>query len=342
MDIITEEFKEALRQAVEEYAGEPVIIEPVLKNNGVKLSGLSIRPNIDGSRVSPTFYIESIKPEYRNSRKKAHLDTLAARIVEAISYQQSSVSKDMEADRVGQILADEDELQRRIMPRLINYDWNHELLKETPYKRFLDLAVTFYIEVSEDAAMRIRDGMVEMSVDQMYEAAMKNARLRQYSVMQIGDLVERSLRSSGVSMIPGARLAGGAGGLGEAGGLVGTGGLEAVDIYTVPMVVITNRSGVNGAYGMLDEELLESVADGFTSPTVQSGGEVKTGIDAMYVIPSSVNEILATPMSWGTGVEAETTHIREMIKAVNETLVRTEWLSESVYIYEKGRGVRVA
>ena len=57
------------------------------------------------------------------------------------------------------------------MPRLINYDWNHELLKETPYKRFLDLAVTFYIEVSEDAAMRIRDGMVEMSVDQMYEAA---------------------------------------------------------------------------------------------------------------------------------------------------------------------------
>ena len=42
MDIITEEFKEALRQAVEERAGEPVIIEPVLKNNGVKLNGLSI------------------------------------------------------------------------------------------------------------------------------------------------------------------------------------------------------------------------------------------------------------------------------------------------------------
>ena len=337
MDIITEEFAHAVMAAVEERAGRPVIIEPVLKNNGVRLNGLCIR-NESGSGISPTFYLESIKPEYRNAE---YIESLAGHIMEAIDCHRHGIDETV-PDQISRMLSDADEVKRRILPRVVSYGWNTEMLRTMPYSRFLDLAVTFEIEVGENSTMRVRSGMMEMlalSVDEMYEAAMRNARLKGYSVMRIGDIVERSLRDSGFRPVARAERAGGAGedatGTESASGAVDLG----VDIDQAPMVVISNHACLNGAYGMLDEELLGRVADGFTVRTDE--GE-KAGIDAMYIIPSSVHEIIATPTSWGTGTEAGIDYIREMIKAVNETLIRTEWLSESVYIYEKGRGLRVA
>ena len=310
MDIITEEFAQAVMAAVEERAGRSVIIEPVLKNNGVRLNGLCIR-NEGGSGVSPTFYLESIKPEYRSAE---YIESLARQIMEAIDCHRHGIDETV-PDQISRLLSDADEVKRRILPRVVSFGWNTEMLRTMPYSRFLDLTVTFGIEVGENSTMRVRSGMMEMialSVDEMYEAAMRNARLKGYSVMRIGDIVERSLRDSGFRPIP---RAGGAGGAESAGG---AGAARAVDVGVdqAPMVVISNHACLNGAYGMLDEELLGRVADGFT---VQTDEGEKAGIDAMYIIPSSVHEIIATPTSWGTGTEAGIDYIREMVKAVNET-----------------------
>ena len=319
MDIITEEFAQAVMAAVEERAGRPVVIEHVLKNNGVRLNGLCIR-NEGGSGVSPTFYLESIKPEYRSAE---YIESLARQIMEAIDCHRHGIDETV-PDQISRLLSDADEVKRRILPRVVSFWWNTEMLRTMPYSRFLDLAVTFEIEVGENSTMRVRSGMMEMialSVDEMYEAAMRNARLKGYSVMRIGDIVERSLRDSGFRPVARASGAGGAGevatGTESAGRAYGAGAVDlGVDFASAPMVVISNRACLNGAYGMLDEELLGRVADGFT---VQTDEGEKAGIDAMYIIPSSVHEIIATPTSWGTGTEAGIDYIREMVKAVNET-----------------------
>lgn len=291
MDIITEEFAQAVMAAVEERAGRPVVIEKVLKNNGVRLNGLCIR-NDGGSGVSPTFYLESIKPEYRNAE---YIESLVGHIMEVIDCHRQGIDETV-PDQISSMLSDTEEVKRRILPRVVSFGWNTEMLRTMPYSRFLDLAVTFDLEVGENSTMRVRSGMMEMialSVDEMYEAAMRNARLKGYSVMRIGDIVERSLRDSGFRPVPRA------GGVGEV----------ATDVYIdqAPMVVISNRACLNGAYGMLDEELLGRVADGFT---VQTDEGEKAGIDTMYIIPSSVHEIIATPTSWGTGTEAGIDYIR--------------------------------
>ena len=297
MDTITDEFREAVKAAVEERTDGSVIIEPVLKNNGVKLNGLSIRPMTcaEGeTTVSPTFYLENIVPEYRGIE---HVADLAEQIVEIIQSQKSSIK--MEPEKIAGLLGDKSEVEKRIMPRLINYGWNQELLQSVPYRRFLDLAVTFDIEVSEGSLMRVRDEhKLPLSVDEMYSYALRNARLKRYSVMRIGDMIEQATQASGFNIISGLRPKDTTG--------------------AVPMVVITNSDGNNGAYGMLDEELLRSVADGFTIQ--EKGGAVHRGIDSMFLIPSSIHEIIATPVDWGSGarkIESEINRKRQIIDSID-------------------------
>ena len=86
-----------------------------------------------------------------------------------------------------------------------------------------------------------------------------------------------------------------------------------------PMVVISNRTNVNGAGVLIS-------ADNFLDVVSQIG-------DSFVIFPSSVHECICVPESGNLEPEV----LLNMVKEVNETSVRLEdKLTDSVYLYKNG------
>ena len=93
---------------------------------------------------------------------------------------------------------------------------------------------------------------------------------------------------------------------------------EASDEYNVPLYVLTNRHGTDGAGCTLYPDLLKDFSEALGS--------------SFYIIPSSVHEVLFLPAD-DTDKSGE---LREMIKEVNDTqLIPEEILSYSLYYYDR-------
>ena len=172
--------------------------------------------------------------------------------------------------------------------------------------------MTYDIEIAEGATCRVRNdmmGVIELTEDQLYAAALRNIRLRSYKILTMADMLEKAGMELGLD-------------------------IRTAEEQGIPLVVITNPSGINGAYGIIDDELLDSIYHRFT---VALGTGEKRGMD-YYIIPSSINEILVTPADG-----AYLDHVKNMVREVNrENVTLEERLSDSVYVYEKHRGVRIA
>ena len=83
------------------------------------------------------------------------------------------------------------------------------------------------------------------------------------------------------------------------------------------MYVLTNDQKLNGATSVLDEKLMDKVAE-----TV--GGN-------FYILPSSTHEVIIVPMTVGMEIK----ELEDMVKEVNKTQVMPqERLSDYVYTYD--------
>ena len=273
-------FAEMVKSELERRGFE-TIIAPVLKNNGLKLTGITIK----GDRAtSPTLYLDSVPEEHRNP-------FMVPRIVdEMIEAFQKFKDAPVVGD-IGDLLGNKTELLNRIMPRLVNYGWNMEMLPTLPHRRYLDLAITYDIDLGEHASCRVRNEMkLSVSEDELYEAAMKNARERGYQISRMDEIIRRGLD---VIVIPD----------------------EMPDMH---MLVVTNKSGCNGSYAMIDDELLE---------------QIRERIGDFYILPSSIHELIIVPTNASRNAPETVTAegLRELVRAVNQSNVP---LSDSVYKYD--------
>ena len=89
--------------------------------------------------------------------------------------------------------------------------------------------------------------------------------------------------------------------------------------FTCITVALTNASGIDGAAAITRPEILKGITD-------------KMG--PVYVLPSSIHEVLIIPKSQAPDVES----LKAMVREVNETVVRPEeQLSGNVYAVEGSR-----
>lgn len=89
----------------------------------------------------------------------------------------------------------------------------------------------------------------------------------------------------------------------------------------LPLYVLTNDIFMDGANRMVDEGFLKSLSEIWK--------------EDIFVIPSSVNEILLIPV----GDQPSEDEMSLMIKEVNGTILKPkEILSDHVYVYKKGSG----
>ena len=196
-------------------------------------------------------------------------------------------------------LRDWDIVKNYIRPRIINYRKNEERLKNIPHVCIMDLAVTFVIP-SENVMPEYENGRIEVTeflmkcyeMDEaaMYKQAIENLERDGYEFASVGELLN----------------------------------IEELEVEANEKSVSQNKlhmltcsDGVGGAVTMLSNKIL--------SETCQ-----KMECERIYVLPSSVNEVLVLNVE-----EIDVESLQKLVKDVNETIVLPEeYLSDCVYLYD--------
>ncbi len=254
---INTSFVEAVKAALEDM-GYVVEINDVTKNNGIHLTGLSIKTV--GSNISPTVYMEQFYKDYQAG--KYTISEVAAEVAKIYEENKNNCSFDVSS------ITDLDLVKDKICYKVINAERNKELLNDAPHVIVCeDLAVIFYVLVSMDlsgtASITIRNNLAKtwgINTDDLFRISLSNTqRLFHGMVRNIADFI---------------------GGLFEENEFYD---MAISDNDMFPLYVCTNESKINGAGVILYDGLLHEFAD-------------KMNCD-FYIIPSSIHETLLVPMT---------------------------------------------
>ena len=196
--------------------------------------------------------------------------------------------------------------EAKIIMKLVNTEWNMQMVESVPHREFCDLSVTYRIflgmEEESIVSMLVSDQIAEMAgmtEQQLYEkAAIDTRELFPPTVTDINSELRNILASYGVD-----------GGAADA--------YFAETPMKVPMYVISNSIRRNGAVSMLYEEELHGLAE-----------SMGTGL---YILPSSVHEVIAVPAAGYNPDE-----LVQMVSEINMKEVQpNERLSDRVYRYDR-------
>ncbi len=282
-------FKECILEGMKErFTENEFEYKEVLKNNGVKLDGLVVK--MSDNRFFPTVYVNDYYPVYE---KYNDLNSICDMIENII--RENTIEGTVDVDS----LMDYEKVKDRIVFKLINFEKNAELLENVPYRKFLDLAIVYYILIGEEAfnngSILINNSHLKMwgkSVEDIDALAKENAPgLLKADIKSI----EETLKA----FLPGEE---------EIDENMFSGGCN--------MYVLSNDKNMFGASVLLYDNVMSQFKD------IVKGD--------MFILPSSVHEVIMIPSM----LVDEISRLDEMICEVNETQVPvTDILSDHAYIY---------
>lgn len=289
-----EAFKEALVKETGRQAGEAyqVSLQKITKNNGISRDAVSICRK--DRKVAPVIYLESFYEQYR---KGSSVVRLAADMLEHYR-EMDSTFLEMDTD----FFSDYENARRHIYCKLVNIGMNREMLKEIPYRTYLDLAVVYYYMT--DAAGE-RDATILISRKHLEMWNLSSEELdRQAWDNTLADLTPSLRPMSDI--------------LREYADVQVEEEKEETDSCLLPMYVLTNTKKTFGSICIRYPGVLEQAAE-------KLGGD-------FYILPSSVHECILVPA--GRTVSSEI--LKEMVTDINHTQVEPqEVLANQVYLYSR-------
>lgn len=209
-----ERFISALIQCVEEELGGDAVVErqSVLKNNDVCAEGLVLKG--EKEKIAPILYMENF---YQSFQQGESIEKIAESIVKLFRNCPAFPEWDFEE------LLDFASVRKQIIYKLVSAEKNAELLKKVPHLPVLDLAIIFFIYISEGAlkncSVLIKNdhmNLWKIPISVLYESAKKNTpRLCPCVMYPMSELFDAK-------------------------------GFEECEVY-----VLTNEQGVNGAAALL-------------------------------------------------------------------------------------------
>ena len=193
----------------------------------------------------------------------------------------------MKRDMLDTSIIDRDNAVTQLYFRVINKEKNEEMLLDSPFVTFFDLALTFHFLCHEEEGsiqgFRITNQIMndwEYSTEELYEMAMNNMSvLFPTSISSMHDVLT---------------------------GLLPQGEEFEPDTEEIPMFVLTNERGINGASAMLYGDKLEELSEFLE-------------VD-LFILPSSIHEVIVVPA-------LESIYVGQMIslvREVNDTHVEPE------------------
>lgn len=195
--------------------------------------------------------------------------------------------------------------KKSLFVKLVNTERNKSLVEQSISKEFLDLSAVVRVVLKMD-----KEGMASMTLSKrdaeilgMTEEEIYAAALK--NTLRLFPPKLMNLEGY-VEMSIGAKL------------------LFVEDEVTT--YILTNQKEVDGAFYLMSRELVGNIAEMLE--------------DDLYILPSSVNEVLLVRAS---EVREGVDGLKAMVRDVNETIVaEKEILSYNVYHYDKEHGITIA
>ena len=321
-----ENFIMEIKKLVKEYLGEEVKVEEktVLKNNGVKFSGIVIIK--EHQNCVPNIYLNGYFEQYKKGR------CLCDIVCEIIRfYEEHKVEQKINIEN----FTDFESVKKSLCFKLINYRKNKELLSQIPHIPCMDLAIVFHCVVDNECigngTILIRNEHLnkwQVSLETLKEVAMKNTPniLKGY-ITPMEDIICDLLRRKMIFQIENSM-----GVRNDFDVRITEDMIEPIiqemfaKIYTEPkgpkMYVVGNETKSYGASAILYEDFLLDFAK-------------KLQCD-FYILPSSVHEVILLPVE---NEENEIYKLKEMVYEVNHTeLPEEDILSDSIYLFSVKNG----
>ncbi len=294
-----ESFKETVAEKIlshmpEKYQSQEVEIRSIAKVNAVK-DGLCLKAKKGEMSVFPIVYINDMYENYRQNEDLEEVLQTAAKTMTEEVIQRPRVPK-----------MDMDEAKDNIVFQLVNTEQNREMVSHMPHREFQDLTVMYHwiVKMSDEGIQSILVGnevaeKLGLSEEQLFKCAMENTkRLLPPCVKSIDEVIREIFSKNGMSEEIADRMFG-----------------EMLQEQT--MWVLTNNRGINGAVSMLYEDQLHMLSQQLE--------------DDLYVLPSSIHEVIAVSASMGNPNE-----LAEMVTEINmNEVLLEERLSNQVYHYDK-------
>ena len=195
--------------------------------------------------------------------------------------------------------------KKSLFVKLVNTERNESLVEQSISKEFLDLSAVVRIVLKMD-----KEGMASMALSKGAAEILGMTEEEIYAAALANTLrlFPPKLMNLGryVEMSIGGKLL-----FGE----------DEVTTY-----ILTNQKEVDGAFYLMSPEVVGAIAEALE--------------DDLYILPSSVNEVLLVRAS---ELEDGVDELKEMVRDVNETVVsEKDILSYSVYYYDKENGITIA
>lgn len=290
MDVFTTTIIEALKKV---YTDADVTVNEVTKNNGLTLSGLTIKTQ--ESNLAPTIYLNGMFEQHLNGMP---MGTIINEIIKV--YEQHRVHEDFDV----RAITDYEAVRNKICFKLVNRERNEQLLSTVPYIEFNDLAVVFFIVLSSDstgnATVTIKNDMLNIwgitDTKELFDIAKGNTQRMFHGCVHsmfdvLMDIVESNPDRVDSDIFD----------------------MNVFEDSVAPMFVATNTQKLQGSAVMLYDNLLETFAE-------KIGG-------SFFILPSSVHELIFVPCN---GMDSD--YLIEMVKSVNATEVSVdEFLSNHIY-----------
>ena len=298
-----EMFKEIVREKIKdymppEYENAAVDILAVNKVNG-KRDALALHK--PGERMAPNLYLDDF---YKDYKQCDDLEMTLRNMAEEYAGVAGRTAQGLEIDM--------SRMKDRVTMMLVNTEQNKEMLADMPHREFQDLSVIYRYVVAQDeqgvASFKVTNAIMEqagMTPEELFQHASENTKkMFPPKIASMEDVMLDMMKGDDIPDELADEL---------------VGFFDTEKDPKESMWLIGNRSGVNGAVSMLYDENLHSLAE-------------KMGTD-LYIIPSSVHEVLAVSVEMGSGNPEE---LAEMVQQVNMSSVELEdRLSNNVYHYDK-------
>lgn len=190
-------------------------------------------------------------------------------------------------------MSDWENVKGKIVPRFasncLRSDRNY--MDFVCHSSFFDLVLTFHVQLDEGHSATVNPSMLKKWDVTLEE--LEEVAWNNIAFTHVVEPVDKVLKESGMAQ-------------------------EGVELVqdTVPLYMLSNHSKEFGAVHMFDNLVLTLLCD-------------RMGEEIIYIIPSSVHEVLLLPGSVGYYMD-----IDAMVKVVNSTLCDTEILSDHCYVYD--------
>ncbi len=293
-----ESFKQRLTDNLKEFfpVDTQISIRAFPHNNQLTLDGLTIlEPH---KNISPTIYLNYYFEQYQNG---SSFPAIQQQILQYYHHHCPIDSIDTS------FFTSFDQVRSRIAYKLIHFEKNRELLNEIPHFPYLNLAVVFYCLIPrapyENASILIYNHHLDfwkISKDTLFHIAWKNTPLLlPWRCCSLAELLLPMLDS-----IPSYES---------------KPSKETLEEASIPMYVLSNRQQYFGGACIRYPNVLKEISQSLEQ-------------DKLYILPSSIHEVILVPVS-------EANHPAELAKIVQEVnlteVTPDEVLSDSIYIYRQ-------